>query len=185
VTAPLSRRARRVRLGAFSLVEVLIAVAIFSITMLGFLMGLFYMQRQNRSITQREVATAKAVELLELFKNMSYDEVTYSTVATPRYLKKTAAGAANTAWKVPVVSTWMTLPVEDVNPASSADPTIVTNKLPSGRWTVTINELTQGTTPSWKFKRVTVTVEWKILTGETQAQTVTMSTDLSYNFTWL
>ncbi|MEO8377455.1 MAG: prepilin-type N-terminal cleavage/methylation domain-containing protein [Candidatus Sumerlaeota bacterium] len=171
---------------AFSLVEVLIAVAIFSITLLGYLMGVFYMQRQNRTITQREVAMQKAIEISELFKNSAFSDVAYSTTATPKYLRRDSVGAWYGIWKIPESNTqWLTLPVEDVNPTSSANPTVIADKLPQAAWTCTIANVTMGAAPTWTFRRVTVNVRWKLLKNEPNYQTVTTVTDLSPNFNWL
>ncbi|MCC6548209.1 prepilin-type N-terminal cleavage/methylation domain-containing protein [Candidatus Sumerlaeota bacterium] len=185
-TFTIFRKRTSSRRRAFSLVEVLVAVAIFSITLLGYLMGVFYMQRQNRTISQREVAMQKAIELAELFKNSAYADTVYSTTTVPKYLRRNAGGAWYSIWKIPESSTqWLTLPVEDVNPASSADPTVLTNKLPEAAWSANISTVTVGSSPSWSFRRVTITVRWKILAREQNFQTVNVTTDISPNFTWM
>ena len=177
---------RKSRQRAFTLVEVMIAVAIFAITLLGYLMGLFYLQRQNRAITQREIAMQKAVEITELFKNSAYTDIAYSTTGVPKYLRRNSAGSWYTIWKIPENSSqWLTLPVEDVNPASASDPTVITDKLPDAAWSCTISTITQGSTPSWSFRRVVVNVRWRLLSDRGDYQTVTSTTDISPNFSWL
>lgn len=178
-------RNRRRNTEGFSLIEVMVAVAIFSITLLGFIFGLILVQRHSRSLTQRELAISKASEIMELFKNSTYSNIAYSTVGTPRYLRRKVDSTWNTNWKIPVVNTWEPLPVESVNGASATDPTLIVNKLPEGRWTVTITDITMGATPNWTFRRVQVRVQWKLLRGETRTQEVQMASDIYQNYTWL
>jgi type II secretory pathway component PulJ len=175
---------RRFCLGV-SLVEILVAVSIFAFTILGFLMGLVYLQNQNRALTQRELASNKALEIIELFKNLDYGSVQNSTEETARFLQFTVTGEGDGDWRIPRRNEWVTLPVARVASASATMPGRVTTKLPEAKWTVDITEITRGSSPSYKIRQIDLTITWRLRPGMEEQQSLSMTTYVAPGFSWL
>jgi len=162
-----------------SLIEVMVAVAILGLTFVGMASGISYMRFENRAATQRLLVASMGAQILELFKALPFSAIANSTVATPIYLEGYGTATPNTAWYVPIAGGSTALPVEDVNSASSSNPTVITNKIPQGAWSVAI------TTPSGspELKQITVTITWNLYAGTTRPpDSYTISTVVCSNF---
>lgn len=169
------RRARGI-----GLLEVLMAVTIFAFTIMAFVAGLSSMVRHNRELTNRAVATAKAMELLELVNALNYDNIEYGAL-----LKEDNPDP----WEIPADSTtYTTLITEDFDATtgefvqtSGEEGEAKANKLKNGAWAMEISEIVQneGTPQQWAFKRVTVTIRWSAPLNTSVMRYVVLTTDVS------
>lgn len=163
----------------YTLAEVMIAVVVLGLTLVGVMEGLSFMEMRNRESSQRMLAASIETEILELFKAQPYTEIANSTVAAPVYLKEVPGGAPDARWIVPAVSAWQPVPVEDVDPSSDAAPASVPDKLPNGVWKADF--VTDPATPS--VVQVTVTMRWQLYRGNTQrTASLSTSTIICQNF---
>src|SRR5687767_11543506 len=88
--SPFSRAKR----SGFALVEAVVAIGIFAITLLGVFGMLAAQQRQAAVNSQAELAQAVLRERLELIKGVeSFANIRYSTVTNPAYLKRKSDGS--------------------------------------------------------------------------------------------
>ncbi len=163
------RRPRAVN--GFTLVEVMVAVAILGLTLFSVMGGIAYMRFRNRESSQRMLAASIQTELLELFKAQPFPQITNSTAIAPVYLKQIPGGAPDTRWIVPVANAWQAIPIEDVAPGNSAAPASIPDKLPNGVWRADF--VTTPATPT--LQQVTVTMQWQLYPGNNQ-RVVSMST---------
>lgn len=148
----------------FTLIEQLVALGVLGMAFLGILQTVSFMQFENRSGSQRMLAVSLQNEILELFKALPYDQITYPVAGSPVYLKKLASGAGNPRWIVPAQNAWQTVPVDDLNSASASDPAQVANKLPGAIWKVDFaTDATDAT-----LRQVTVTMQWRLYAGGTR-----------------
>lgn len=145
------------RVAGFTLVETLMAVAIIGLALLGVIGGISDLRNENRATSQRMLAASLGTELLELVKALGSQNLRNSTVANPVYLKTTAAGTPNLAWRVPQAGEFLALPVEEVNSGSAADPTLV-DKLPLATW----NAVFTPDAANAKLIYVTVNIQWRL-----------------------
>ncbi len=165
-----SWRSRRAITG-FTLVEVMVAVAILGLTLFSVMGGIAYMRFRNRESSQRMLAASVETEILELFKAQPFPQITNSTGAVPVYLKQVPGGAPDTRWIVPTANAWQTVPIEDVTPGDAAAPASIPDKLPNGRWRADF--VTDPATPT--LRQVTVTMQWQLYSGNNQ-RVVSLST---------
>ena len=175
---PIFARRRKIVSG-FTLVEVMVAVAILGLSLSFVMGGISYMRFRNRESSQRMLAASIQTEMLELFKAQPFPQITNSTAAAPVYLKQVPGGAPDTRWKVPVANSWESVPVEDVAPDNPAAPVSVANKLPNGVWRADF--VTDPATPT--LRQVTVTMQWQLYPGNNQrVVSLSTSTAVCQNF---
>ena len=163
---------------AFTLLETMVAVGIFSITMLGYTGFLAFLQRQNMLDSQIEVAQAQLRERLELIKGLSsFADVRYSTTNAPAYLKRSSNGSFDTNWKLPKDGEWLAFNVEGVDPTKSDPPQYVgsTSPLPDSQWNIVITQAIGGA-------KITAALRWHIRSGNTAWHQQSLVTNVASNF---
>ena len=163
------RRPRAV--SGFTLVEVMVAVAILGLTLFSVMGGIAYIRFRNRESSQRMLAASIEMEILELFKAQPFPLIANSTAVAPVYLKQVPGGAPDPRWIVPTVDTWQAVPIEDVAPGNAAAPASIPDKLPNGVWRADF--VTDPATPT--LRQVTVTMQWQLYSGNDQ-RVVSLST---------
>jgi Tfp pilus assembly protein PilV len=147
-----------------TLIESMVAVAVLGISFVGLASGIGYIRFENRASSQRMLVASMAAQILELFKALPYTDIVNSTSANPIYLEGFGTATPDTAWYVPQAGQWQTLPVEDVNSTSASTPTVITNKIPQGVWSV---QITSPASPPG-LKQITVTINWQLYAGSTR-----------------
>jgi len=163
------RRARAVN--GFTLVEVMVAVAILGLTLFSVMGGIAYMRFRNRESSQRMLAASIEMEILELFKAQPFPQIINSTAGAPVYLKQVPGGAPDARWIVPAANAWQPVPIEDVAPTDPAAPASIPDKLPNGVWRADFVTNPATTT----LRQVTVTMQWQLYSGNNQ-RVVSLST---------
>lgn len=164
-------RRRPPALSGFTLVEVMVAVAILGLTLFSVMGGIAYMRFRNHESSQRMLAASIEMEILELFKAQPFPQITNSTGAAPVYLKQVPGGAPDARWIVPAANAWQAIPIEDVAPGNSAAPASIPDKLPNGVWRADF--VNNPVTPT--LRQVTVTMQWQLYPGNNQ-RVVSLST---------
>jgi hypothetical protein len=86
---------------------------------------------------------------------------------------------------VPNEGAWADLPVMSVDSASAATPAVIADKLPDAQWSVVIQTVTKGVSPSWSYRSVTVRVRWKYLPDSGDWKELEMQTYITPNFGFL
>lgn len=152
-----------------SLIEILIAVAVLALALTAMISGISYMRIQNRMSSQRMLAGSVAAQILEMYKALPFSVITSST-GGGICLEGYGTGTPDTNWTVPAVGMSGTLPVEDVTSSTPGYPSLVTNKLPGGKWTVALTPvITTGSGATPLVEQITVTVTWDINQGASVA----------------
>lgn len=174
-----SQPARGNMVGAFTLVEQVVALAIAGVGLVSTMQAISYLEFENRASSQRMLAASIQMEILELFKTQPFDQLTASPLP-PLYLKQDSTGAAGLArWVIPtpgtdpysstLSGTPQALPVESVLSSSAADPPVVAGKLPSATWRWTSRpDPTDATNTN--LRQITVIVEWKTAENSTRSE---------------
>jgi len=182
---------------AMTLLEVMIAVSIFAITLLGFLLSLVGLQYQNRIISQREQAMGQAREIMEIIKTLGYANIRYSTgrsesdcvclKSAPHtrdtnrlYANAPEQGQPFWMWAMPMRATdWQPLYTAALNGDGQDD-----MKLPDAEWTVNLpGEIVQAGPPQWAYRQITVQVRWRTRPASGNWHTVTLDTFVAPRFT--
>ena len=134
----------------YTLVEVMLAVGIFSVTLLGYVAGLSEIRRQNRSLSQRELVASQSREVLELIKNMEYNNIRYSPSVSDRISLKwdfdgdplDTNGDGTPDWVMPIAPSsnpeWFPMIIEDYVSGASADFEHITKTLLNAQWSANI-----------------------------------------------
>ncbi len=162
--AGFKRTSRAYLAAGMTLIEVLVAAAVFGIAVVGLMSGISYMRFENRSASQRMFVASAGAELIELFKALPYDSIHNSTVGTPIYLKGFGSASPNTAWIVPQTGQWTALPVEDVNSSSASNPAIIPDRLPQGIWSVAF----VPDPADANITQINVQIQWRLFAGTTR-----------------
>lgn len=147
-----------------TLVEVMVAVAVLTIALIGTMSAISWMRMENRTASQRLLVASIGVEMIDLFKSLQYADIHNSTTAAPVYLKGFGSASPNLAWQVPQAGQWQALPVEDVNSTSSATPGLVPDKIPQGQWTVEF--VPDPVIP--QLQQINITIQWNLYAGSTR-----------------
>lgn len=179
---PFRRSPRRM---AMTLMEVMIAMSIFTVVLGGFISLIMWMRNMNRDITQRETAMAQAREIMDLFRSFAavdgYNGIRYSTASSPIYLKYLAIDpdVPDTRWALPTSnSDWKPLYV-----LSDANNTAKEIRLPEAQWSISLDPpVVRPGPPVWEYRPIWVEVRWKSLVGMGTWKTVTLGTYLTRNF---
>jgi hypothetical protein len=121
-------------IGGKTLIEAVLAPGVVTVASIGLMIGIGYMQMENRGASQRMPVASIAAEILDLSRALPNSNIAISTAAVPVYLKGSGTATPSAAWLVSHAGQIRALPVEDVNSSSEANPAHVAEKLPLRDW---------------------------------------------------
>ncbi|HXA09075.1 MAG TPA: prepilin-type N-terminal cleavage/methylation domain-containing protein [Chthoniobacterales bacterium] len=147
-----------------TLVEVMVAVAVLTISLIGTMAAISWMRMENRTASQRLLVASIGAEMIDLFKSLQYTDIHNSTAGVPIYLKGFGSASPNLAWVVPQAGQWQSLPVEAVNSSSASAPNLVPDKIPQGQWKVEF--VPDAVIP--QLQQINITIQWQLYAGSTR-----------------
>ena len=158
------RRALDRSASGMTLVEVMVAVAVLTISLIGTMSAISWMRMENRTASQRLLVASIGAEMIDLFKSLQYTDIHNSTAGASIYLKGFGSASPNLAWVVPQAGQWQALPVEAVNSSSPSAPNLVPDKIPQGQWKVEF--VPDAVIP--QLQQINITIQWQLYAGSTR-----------------
>ena len=155
---PFAAAFQRKDMGAITLIELMVAVAVLGTGFIATMSAVSYMQFENLASSQRMLAASIEMESLELFKVLPLTQITNSTAGAPIYLKQLSGGGCHPSWQVPVSGAWKSVPVESVSSTSGGDPVLLADKLPNALWTASFTTDATDST----LRQISVMMQWNL-----------------------